>query len=271
MPSNSEPSNKNQRISAGNRNSAKKPQTAAARKRAEVAARQSSNRTQWIIIGAAVAVIALVVTIGVIISSRKSATQAAGYGTGSATATFAAGAITVGAGAAVTIDLFEDAICPACAAFERQYGQQIAKAVDEKKLTVIHHPLTFLDRSSASRDYSSRGAAAMMCVAANSGGTAGVFQAFHTRIFDADIQPAEGSASDHDNAFLAQLALTAGADQAAATCITDKTMAPTVVTAMATATDTLNTAVGGVSSPVVLHGGVQVDTSNTDWLTQLVG
>jgi len=230
-----------------------------------------SNKTLWLLGGGTVIVIVAMIVVAMAISNKQKDPLADGFGTGSATATLADGAITVGTGSPITLDIFEDAICPHCRDFENKYGQQIAQAIDNNQLDVTYRPLTFLDGSSSSGDYSSRASAALMCVAENSGSAPGVFQAFHGRLFDADVQPAEGSGTDHDSAYLADLAVTAGAGDAAATCITNGAMLTAATESMVTSTTTLNQAVGGVSSPVILHNGNRVDTTSTTWLTELIG
>ena len=99
----------------------------------------------------------------------------------------------------LTLDIYEDALCPICAEFERQYGQQINQAIDNGTLAVNYHMLNFLNKSSFSGDYSSRAAAALLCVAQQSGAQPGVYLAFHSALFSSDHQPEEGGSSDLTN------------------------------------------------------------------------
>ena len=117
------------------------------------------------------------------------------------------------AAGSVSIDLYEDGICPACQAFEGQFGQQIMKAVDDGKLTVRYHFLNFLDPKSASKDYSTRASAAFQCVGAVPAAEApkGLFLNFHTTMFTSGTQPAEDGNADLSNADIATIALKTGA------------------------------------------------------------
>ena len=119
-----------------------------------------------------------------------------------------------------TIDVFEDALCPICAEFERQFGQQINQAVDQGDLAVNYHMLNFLNPRSFSGDYSTRAAAALLCVAEEGGTQPGLYLNYHSALFSTDNQPAEGGSADLTNEQLAELATTTGAPTSAASCIT---------------------------------------------------
>ncbi len=241
-----------------------------------------TNRTQIIIIGCAVVVMAFVVVLGLVWNRSNTEVKNDGYGNSkSSVATLDSGVITISNGApTLAIDVYEDPICPACGNFERQYGQQIAQAVDEGKLTVHYHLLTFLDSGSASKDYSTRAAAALMCAASNLGSTPGAFAALHSSLFSEAVQPAEGGSADLTNdQLLAQVrtaatavnvATDAAAVTATATCITDGTELPTVASSFATSTATLTALTGGVQSPVVVHNGAVVGVDSGSWLTDLL-
>jgi len=74
------------------------------------------------------------------------------------------GFITVGDGAK-KVDVWFDAMCPICGAFEKANGATISAAVDDGSITLRLHPLTFLDAASNGTGYSTRAAAALTCVA----------------------------------------------------------------------------------------------------------
>ncbi|MBC7307118.1 MAG: thioredoxin domain-containing protein, partial [Dietzia sp.] len=76
------------------------------------------------------------------------------------------GVIAVGEETAPTVQIWEDFMCPACASFEGQNGERIASAVEAGDLRVEFHTLNFLNRQSASGEYSTRAIAAVQCVAA---------------------------------------------------------------------------------------------------------
>ncbi len=236
-------------------------------------ASSSKDRTQVIIGGIAVALIAAVVIIGLVINKKNSAVQAEGYGAAKAsTATVANGVITVAAGdPRITIDLYEDALCPRCGEFEHQYGQQIAQLTDQGKLRVNLHLLNFLDEGSASKDYSTRAAAALLAVATEAGDQPGLVLKFHTALFDPANQPTEGASTDLSNAQLAQLAAATGVPASVTTSI-DSGKYVTAAGANAKASSAaVQAATGGVQTPTVLSGGKPLATNDVKWLTKLVG
>ncbi|MGH1550908.1 DsbA family protein [Leifsonia poae] len=63
------------------------------------------------------------------------------------------------------VDIWFDAMCPVCGAFEQANGTTLADAVDNGDITLRLHPLTFLDALSNGTGYSTRAAAALTCVA----------------------------------------------------------------------------------------------------------
>lgn len=77
---------------------------------------------------------------------------------------FDGGFITTGDGEK-KVDIWFDAMCPVCGAFEQANGETLAKAVDDGSVTLRLHPLTFLDAASNGTGYSTRAAAALTCVA----------------------------------------------------------------------------------------------------------
>jgi protein-disulfide isomerase len=77
---------------------------------------------------------------------------------------FDGGFITVGDGEK-KVDVWFDAMCPVCGAFEQANGKTLATAVDDGSITLRLHPLTFLDAVSNGTGYSTRAAAALTCVA----------------------------------------------------------------------------------------------------------
>ena len=242
------------------------------------AARKSSggsNRTQLIIGGVAVLVIGAIIVFGLVLNKQQTAVQAEGYGASTqSVATESNGVVTVskpGAAPSLTLDIYEDALCPICAEFERQYGQQINQAIDSGTLAVNYHMLNFLNPSSFSKDYSSRAAAALLCVAQQSGTQAGVYLAFHSALFSPDHQPEEGGSSDLTNDELAALATSSGASAAAAQCTSSGQNVAAAEAAATASSATLSAATGGrVATPTVVKDGVPVSLS-VNWLGELLG
>ncbi len=69
--------------------------------------------------------------------------------------------IVLGSGPAV-VDAYIDFLCPFCRMFEERSGPEIDALVDRGVITLVYHPLGFLDRLSTTR-YSTRAAAASGC------------------------------------------------------------------------------------------------------------
>jgi protein-disulfide isomerase len=260
------------------------PKGSALRTEATTGRKPGSNRTQLVIWGAAITVMLVVVVVGIVINLRNNSTENDGYGTAtrSTAAMDANGTITVGTGSpAASFDVYEDPMCPYCAQFDRQYGQQIAQAVDEGKVAVRYHLLNFLDRASGSGNYSTRATAALMCAATDLGPTPGAWAALHTRLFEEDVQPEENSVSDMTNEQLAQYVVDAGVGAglasdappvtAAVDCINSGEMMPMVTTAFNASSAALDQLVGGVRSPVIAHNGAEVDIDDSNWLATVTG
>ena len=165
-PQNKGSSGGNSSKSAASKPRQGKQQSISRKSVAQARTSNSNNRTQLIIGAVAIVVIAAIIIIGIVMNQKETAVQNAGYGASTkSVATEANGVVTVSNPTAAgtspkVIDLYEDALCPVCAEFEAQFGQQINQAVDEGKLTVNVHMLTFLDPRSFSKNYSTRAAAA---------------------------------------------------------------------------------------------------------------
>jgi protein-disulfide isomerase len=110
-------------------------------------------------------------------------------------------AFTVGSGP-VTIDLYEDFMCPICHQFETQDGATIKQWVSANKVTVRYHPVAILDSSSNGTNYSTRAAGAAAAAAEG-----GKFIEYHDVLYA--NQPAEGS-DGLDNAKLISLGESVG-------------------------------------------------------------
>ena len=182
----------------------------------------------------------------------------------------AGGAILVGAAdAPVTLDVFEDAMCPVCAQFESRDGQEVATALEDGSVAVRYHLLNFLNASSASGDYSTRAAAAALAVARDGDGSA--LPEFHSALFSSDVQPRERGSSDLSNAQLADLAATFGVSQEAQDQISSGALVSEAAGA-ATASEQALTATGNqVATPTVLDGATKVEINDPSWLSSLTG
>jgi protein-disulfide isomerase len=97
---------------------------------------------------------------------------------------------TIGGGR-VLIQAYEDFGCPVCQQFEEQYGAQIKQLVTSGAAVIQYHPVAILDHSFTDNSYSTRAANAAAAVANYSPDT---FYAFHSLLYEKDVQPAEGTA-----------------------------------------------------------------------------
>jgi len=268
--------------SAASKSAASKPakggkqQSISRKSVAQARTSNSNNRTQLIIGVVAVVVIAAIIVIGIVMNQKETAVQAAGYGASTKSVVTESNGVVTVSNPTVTgttpkvIDLYEDPLCPICAEFEAQFGQQINQAVDEGKLTVNVHMLTFLDPRSFSQNYSTRAAAALLCVAQEDGSQSGVYLGYHSALFASGTQPTEGGSSDLTDQQLADLATSKGASAAAAQCITSGQNVAAATAADKSSSVTLSTATGGqIATPTVVQNGVPVKIS-ADWLTTLL-
>jgi serine/threonine-protein kinase len=170
--------------------------------------------------------------------------------------------------APVTIDIFNEPICPPCGSFIRSNASDIATAVNNKKLAVRYHLLSFLDDKSHSKNYSTRAVAATYCVAAQN--SPKIYDDFYSGLFASDFQPPEGGAEDRTDSELAQLAKTVGADPTVITCIKsgdDVGLARAKITA---GNETL-AGLNANGTPFVWDGSKVVNYQDPGWLTKLIG
>ena len=145
----------------------------------------------------------------------------------------------------VRVDAFIDFLCPFCRRFELSSGPALAGLLASGQVSLVYHPMNFLDQASTTR-YSTRAAAASGCAADE-----GRFLEYaHALFVD---QPPEGGAG-LDNAELAAIGQTAGLPAAAFTaCLADGHYLdwPPYVTARAVA-------LGVEATPTVLVAGSAV-------------
>jgi protein-disulfide isomerase len=124
----------------------------------------------------------------------------------------AAGVVVGDPGAPVTIDLYLDFQCPACAQYEQQAGATIDELVASGQAKVVYHPVAYLNRFSSTQ-YSSRSSAAAGCAA-----DAGVLPRFGQLLY-ANQPPEGGDGLPEDQ--LVALGMQAGAGPGFATCVQD--------------------------------------------------
>ncbi|MGD1174222.1 protein kinase domain-containing protein [Mycobacterium seoulense] len=170
--------------------------------------------------------------------------------------------------ASMTIDIFNEPICPPCGSFIRSNAGDIETAVNNKKLAVRYHLLDFLDDKSHSKNYSTRAVAASYCVAAQN--DAKLYAAFYSGLFASNFQPAEDAAEDRTDGELAQLAKNVGANGEVLTCIKSGDDVGMGKAKSANGYATLS-GLGANSTPFVWDGTASVNYSDPTWLTKLIG
>jgi protein-disulfide isomerase len=214
------------------------------------------NRTPLIIV--AVVLLVAVVIAGVVLFVNR--------GSGDVAPTYSASAsgavVTAGTGP-VVVDVYEDYLCPVCERFEERYGSEITEALNAGQITVRYHSIAILDRNTTPNGYSSRAANAALCSV-----PAGIFPAYHAKLFDE--QPAERSAGLSDDQ-LVQFGTELGAQGDFAACVTGGRNADAVA-AETTAAET-NPALqtnGVFGTPTVAIGGTKVDLNDTSWLQNAI-
>jgi protein-disulfide isomerase len=97
--------------------------------------------------------------------------------------------IVVGEGP-IVVDAYIDFLCPFCRQFEERSGPTLERLVAEAAISLVYHPLGFLDGLSTT-NYSSRAASASGCAS-----DAGRFLPYLHALYD--NQPPEGSAGLSD-------------------------------------------------------------------------
>ena len=97
--------------------------------------------------------------------------------------------------APVTVEVYEDFLCPACEQFERAAGAELREMAAEGRVRVVYRPLAFLDGYSTTR-YSTRALNAAGCAL-----EAGRFPEMHDALFGA--QPPEGGPGLTDSRLIA--------------------------------------------------------------------
>jgi len=148
------------------------------------------------------------------------------------------------ADAPVTIDLYLDFQCPACAQYERQTSPTIDELVASGRARVVYHPVAYLDRFSSTR-YSSRSSAAAGCAA-----EAGVLPRFAQLLYAE--QPPEGAAGLPEERLVA-IGAQAGAGEDFARCVLEDRYAGWT----RSVTDSASRA-GITATPTVLVNGQEI-------------
>ena len=179
---------------------------AAAREAARRAQRRRRLRTSGV-------VVALVLAVGAGIGIQAARSSSDGP-SGAPAGTVGRYGIALGARTApVTVEVYEDFLCPACRKFEQAAGAELRELAAEGTVRVVYRPFAFLDGYSTTR-YSTRALNAAACAADE-----GRFVEMHDQLFQ--MQPPEGGPGLPDDQ-LVMLGHGAGAGgDDFASCVTD--------------------------------------------------
>jgi serine/threonine-protein kinase len=243
------------------------PQTAGAQPvwgQAPVQPPSRRGRTWLLIGGAAAAVVVIVVGLVVWLASSSPTSPPAK----AVKLQVLDDAVSVGADEAPkTIDVFNEPMCPQCGQFIRSYSTDMETAINDKKIKVHYHLLTFLDPKSASGDYSTRALAAALCVA--SANDPKLYTDFYVGLFASNFQPKENGSTDPNNDELAQVAESVGAPSSVTDCIKSGQELDSAKTKAANAQNTLQGLMSNPSTPSVFDGKTKIDTTDSKWLNRL--
>jgi protein-disulfide isomerase len=188
-------------VGGAQRNDRRKRQTNQ-RPGAVVAAARRPQTERWkIIVTVAVVLLigAAVITWAVISNNKKNSTEGQSIDPQSVSVTAPAkrdgGTVLVGKDdAKVTIDVYEDFLCPYCGRFEQTYHAQIDQKVQAGAIKVRYHMLPLLNDKSDPPGYSLDAANAALLSA-----DAGKFVEFHNSLYALGTQPEEGSRGYDDD------------------------------------------------------------------------
>lgn len=225
----------------------KRDRSAAAKRIVEQ--QRAAERRRRVTVWTSVAVVAVLVIAGTIgwgVLASQEKTDA-GRLTTPPTAVDGGTAFAIGDGP-VTVDLYEDFMCPICHEFENQSGAAIKQLVTDKKVTVRYHPVSILDGASNGTQYSTRAAGAAAAAAEG-----GKFVEYHDVLYA--NQPEENS-SGLTNAKLIELGKSVGLGDAFAQAVNDKTYDAWA----GKVTETFSSR-GYTGTPTIVVGGKQVQSA----------
>lgn len=165
--------------------------------------------------------------------------------------------------APVTVDVYEDYLCPTCQQFERIYGAEITTALNEGKAKVNYHTVAILDQRSSPPGYSTLSGNAALCAV-----DAGIWPRFHARLYAE--QPAEGAAGKTAQELVA-IGTELGATGDFAGCVDRGAEGAAIAAATnEAAADPVVSPGGRFGTPTVVLNGAKIDVNDSDWLSRAV-
>jgi protein-disulfide isomerase/uncharacterized membrane protein YphA (DoxX/SURF4 family) len=118
--------------------------------------------------------------------------------------------------AKVTVDLYEDYICPICGEFEKTDGKAITQLANAGTANFRYHSMDFLDANSSPAGYSTRAAAAAACMP-----NAAAWKKLHDLLYA--HQPSEGSAGLSNKQLISYGKQAGGKDPQLTQCVNKQT------------------------------------------------
>lgn len=170
---------------------------------AEAAAAAAAARRQRTMVAAVSA--AVVVVVAVVVAIVVQSARTSGAADAASPVNVADGAVVVGAGNPVVVQVYEDFLCPVCGRFEATTGDTLEQLAADGSIELRYQPIAILDYASPD-EYSTRALNAAGVVADAAGVEA--FQAMHDALYAQ--QPAENGPGLTDDQLVA-LAADAGA------------------------------------------------------------
>jgi protein-disulfide isomerase len=265
-------------VGGAERSARRKRQQQTAGKKAVASARASGVDRTKIIIGLVVVLLVAGAVIGGVLYSNAQKNKTAGQDipvNSSAAAPdypVTRDGVTVVVGkpdAKVTIDLYEDFLCPICGRFEAANSAAIQAKVKDGSIQARYHMVAILNNRSDPPGYSLDAANAALCAA-----DANRFAAFHDSLYGK--QPEEG-ARGYDKTQLTDLGTRAGITSPDfKSCIDTNHYTQQIQTAQDQITNTsyLQQDDGNghkvFGTPTVAVGQKMIDTSDPQWLTNLL-
>lgn len=131
---------------------------------AAVAARFAADRRRRRTLWSAGIVVAVLLAAGIVGYQRYQSRSAEPVRYPAGTAAHGGTGLARGDGP-ITIDVYADFMCPNCKRFEESVATMLDRAVTAGRVTVVTHPVAFLDRMSQGAEYSTRATAAAGCAA----------------------------------------------------------------------------------------------------------
>ena len=159
----------------------------------------------------------------------------------------------------IDIDVYFDYMAPEAGVIEKNLAPQIYELIDEGIVTLTYHPISLMPNESNGSQYSTRAAAAAMCVVSEK---PEAFRDFNTALLSEQPELGTEGYTDEELASMAADAGAKGLDE----CISDHTYAPWIGEATSRATDQDLPGTDGIraTETIVIADGQKYEGSLSD-------